>query len=191
MDARAVVSSKLDELMPSYNVGARYATLVHASLSDTVRAFDSADFSRLPLTRLLMALRTLGRMRDECHRGGSQLERLQQAGFVVVANVRQEIVLGTVGRFWKFNSNIIKGLTAEEIIEFQRDGYAKAYWNVTFVPESEGSTRVATETRVQTFGNSATRKFRAYWLVVGLFSGVIRREMLRLIKRHAETTSGP
>jgi hypothetical protein len=29
--------------------------------------------------------------------------------------------------------------------------------------------------------------FRAYWTIVGPFSGLIRREMLRLVKREAES----
>jgi hypothetical protein len=39
---------------------------------------------------------------------------------------------------------------------------------------------------VLALGNSARRKFRAYWLVVGPFSGLIRKEMLREVKRQAE-----
>ncbi|MGH9649109.1 MAG: hypothetical protein ACRD3I_01435, partial [Terriglobales bacterium] len=65
-------------------------------------------------------------------------------------------------------------------------GYAKAMWNFTVERAEEGVTRLATETRVVTYGSSARRKFRAYWLVVGPFSGLIRKEMLRLVKRNAE-----
>jgi hypothetical protein len=96
---------------------------------------------------------------------------LQREGFVELANVPgQEIVFGVVGRFWRPDSGIITGLSAEEIIAFHIGGYAKAVWNFAIVPESKRTTRVTTETRVQAFGRSARWKFRAYWLVGGPFS---------------------
>jgi hypothetical protein len=39
---------------------------------------------------------------------------------------------------------------------------------------------------VQTFGRSATLMFRAYWLLVSPFSGLIRKAMLHEVKRLAE-----
>jgi len=101
---------------------------------------------------------------------------------------RQEIVLGVVGRFWRIDSGIITGLTAEQILHFQREGYAKAAWNFAFSSELDHVTRVSTETRIHCFGRVAKYKFRAYWLPVGPFSGIIRKEMLRMIKRKAEST---
>jgi hypothetical protein len=178
---------KLDELMPEYDVAARYDILVQASLAETAAAFEHADFSQLRLTKLLLGLRTLGRKRPEA-RDGTQVERLRRAGFIELANVPQrEIVFGVVGRFWRPDSGIITGLSAEEVISFQTDGYAKAVWNFAIVAESERVTRVSTETRIRAFGQSAWWKFRAYWLIVGPFSGVIRKEMLAMIKRNAET----
>lgn len=47
-------------------------------------------------------------------------------------------------------------------------------------------TQLTTETRIQTFGRSATLKFRAYWLLIGPFSGLIRKAMLSEVKRIAE-----
>ena len=96
-------------------------------------------------------------------------------------------MFGVVGRFWRPDSGIITGLSAEEVIAFHTEGYAKAVWNFAVVAESERITRVNTETRIQTFGRPARWRFRAYWLVVGPFSGVIRKEMLAMIKRNAET----
>jgi hypothetical protein len=66
-------------------------------------------------------------------------------------------------------------------------GYAKAVWNF-FISPADGSSRLSTETRVQTFGRAATVKFRLYWLVVEPFSGLIRKAMLREVKRIAERT---
>ena len=98
------------------------------------------------------------------------------------------MLLGVVGRFWRPDSGTLCGLTAEEILAFEREGFAKAMWNFTLERESDSVTRLATETRVLAYGRPARRRFRAYWFLVGPFSGLIRKEMLRLVKRRAEAT---
>jgi len=45
---------------------------------------------------------------------------------------------------------------------------------------------LTTETRVLCSGTAALRSFKRYWLVVGPFSGLIRRHILRAIARVAE-----
>ncbi|MGH9555849.1 MAG: hypothetical protein ACRD2Y_08510 [Terriglobales bacterium] len=178
---------KLDELMPSPDVAARYEARVRAPLDRAREAMRSADFSQLPLTRVLMGLRKLGWGRNKAEQAASQEERLRAAGFISIpTGSENEVLLGVVGRFWRPDSGTVRGLTAEEIIAFERDGYAKALWNFTVEPEGDSVTRLATETRVVAYGSAARRKFRAYWLLVGPFSGLIRKEMLRLVKRKAE-----
>ena len=51
---------KLAELMFRVDVSARYETRVQASLERTREALRGADFSQMPLTRVLMGLRKLG-----------------------------------------------------------------------------------------------------------------------------------
>lgn len=180
---------KLDELLSSYDVAARYEILVQASPSETAAALEHTDFSGSRLTRLLLGLRTLGKRRPDA-KAGTQVERLRRAGFIELANVPQkEIVFGVVGRFWRPDSGIITGLSAEEVIAFQTEGHAKAVWNFAVFAKSDKTTQVVTETRIQTFGRSARWKFRAYWLVVGPFSGIIRKEILALVKRNAEAAA--
>lgn len=178
---------KLDELMPRPDVAASYQTRVKASLKRTREAMRDADFSQLPLTRILMGLRKLGWGRQKAEEAASQEERLRPAGFISLpTGSENEVLLGVVGRFWRPDSGTVCGLSAEEFIAFEREGFAKAMWNFTVERESESVTCLATETRVLAYGISARRKFRAYWLLVGPFSGLIRKEMLRMVKRKAE-----
>jgi hypothetical protein len=100
-------------------------------------------------------------------------------------------VFGVVGRFWRPDSGIITGLSAVEVIAFHAEGYAKAVWNFAVVAEADHMARVVTETRVQAFGRSARWEFRAYWFIVGPFSGLIRKEILAMVKRKAEAASHP
>jgi len=48
---------------------------------------------------------------------------------------------------------------------------------------------VATETRVISYGRPAKLFFRIYWQLIAPFSGLIRREMLRMIEREMENDS--
>jgi len=202
---------KLDELLPSYDVAAQYDILVQASPADTVAAIERTNFSEARLTKLLLRFRALGR-RQPGVETGTQAERLLRVGFAkLVSDVKRsfpspgisivarhklavvpekEIVFGLVGRFWRPDGGVITGLSAEEIIAFHAKGYAKAVWNFAVVAESEDMTRVTTETRIQAFGWSARWKFRAYWVLVSPFSGIIRKEILELVKRNAELHSG-
>ena len=178
---------RLDELMPRADVTARYETHVKAPLEQTREALRRADFSQMPLTRVLMGLRKLGWSRRKAAQAGTQEERLRAAGFIPIpTGSENEALHGVVGRFWRPDSGTLCGLTAEEIIAFEREGFAKAMWNFTVERETDSLTRLATETRVVVYGSAARRKFRAYWLLVGPFSGLIRKEMLRLVRRGAE-----
>jgi hypothetical protein len=69
---------------------------------------------------------------------------------------------------------------------FATPGYAKAAWNFLLSPQADGGTRLVTETRVYCLDNASRRLFRRYWFFIKPFSGWIRKEALRAIKRKAE-----
>ena len=52
--------------------------------------------------------------------------------------------------------------------------------------ETEGGTRLVTETRITATDDQSRRRFGRYWLVVRPGSGLIRGEFLRIIARKAE-----
>ena len=61
-------------------------------------------------------------------------------------------------------------------------------WNFRIDP-SRGGCRLRTETRIDCVDAAALWRFRVYWTLVGPFSGLIRRDLLRLIRREAENES--
>jgi len=173
----------IDEWLPQYQVSASYSILVHAPGEKTFTALKHANFSDLPIVRSLMRLRgyRIGRGVP-----GSEPRASVRGSFIELADVPQrEVVLGIAGRFWRPDGGILRGLKPAEFADFHCEGYAKAVWSFSLTP-ADGGTQLSTETRVQTFGRSATLKFRAYWLFVGPFSGLIRKAMLREAKRIAE-----
>jgi len=173
----------IDEWLPQYQVSASYSILVRASCEKTYAALQQTSFSDLAIVRRLMRLRGYRVGRDEIPGTGARGIR---GSFIELASVpQQEVVLGIAGRFWRPDGGIVRGLTPAEFAGFHREGYARAVWNFSLAP-ANGDTQLTTETRVQTFGRSATLKFRAYWFVVGPFSGFIRGAMLREVKRLAE-----
>jgi hypothetical protein len=98
----------------------------------------------------------------------------------------REIVLGVVGRFWQVSSGIHR-IEPEEFVDFDAPGFAKAAWNFVVSERPGGGSTVVTETRVACTDADSRRKFTCYWRLVGPFSGLIRRVLLRGIKRDAES----
>jgi hypothetical protein len=127
------------------------------------------------------------RLGDTKPAASSAAEACRFGSFLELVASPEEVVLGIAGRFWRPDGGIVRDLTPEGFRDFRRMGCAKAVWNF-FISPADDSSRLSTETRVQTFGRAATVKFRLYWLVVEPFSGLIRKAMLREVKRIAEQT---
>jgi hypothetical protein len=97
----------------------------------------------------------------------------------------EELVLGTVGRFWQLAAEL-RDASAADFARPLEPGLARAAWNFRVVDAGPGNTELSTETRVQCADAATRRRFRVYWAMVGPASGWIRREILRLIRRTAE-----
>ena len=180
--------SRIDEFLPNYDFSARYEIRIDAPASAVYRCLLRSDFSELWLVRVLMTLRSGKRLPR--NRVPSDLRRrLQGTGFVMLAEVPgDELVIGVAGRFWRPDGGRCMGLTADDFTEFSRPGYAKVAWNFKLRADSTESTVLSTETRIKCFG-AAFWKFRLYWTVVGPFSGLMRKAILKQIKTAAESTA--
>ncbi len=142
-------------------------------------AVRSFDFAHSSLVRHLFRLRGMPA-------SSIRMDDLLNVGFVVVAEVPdEEFVLGLVGKFWTPTGNIQK-VDAAQYQEFKRSGYAKAAWNFAIQKAGPDSVRLSTETRVKCTDDLSRKWFRLYWLLIGPFSGWIRREILRDVKKMIE-----
>lgn len=181
----------IDTFLPAPEVRSGHEIEVRATAERTAAAAKSLDLSGSPVVRTLFALRSLpglfSRRRPERGRLGVDMEGLLKSGFVLLAEApNEEIVLGLVGRFWTPTGGIIR-VAPGDFTAFDRPGYAVAAWNFSIRGPAAGPVRLATETRVRLTDDPSRRRFRAYWTLVGPFSGLIRNEMLRTIKRAAES----
>lgn len=180
----------IDDWMPAYDVAADYATEVAAPVERVWAALRTVDFGRSPVVRALFALRSLpGLLAGRGRRRSleTSLDRLPASGFVLLdERPREELLLGLAGRFWKPTGGVVR-VTPDEFRAFDRPGYALATWNFTAEARADGRTRLATETRVRCTDQASRRRFRRYWRLIGPFSGLIRVEMLRMVRREAES----
>ncbi len=191
----------LDDHLPVYDFVERHAAKLDASSRDAFAAVRRADLRRSIVTRALLLLRGLPGLviapretvRRFLGRRGSPpltLDALGSAGFVVLGEEpEREIVLGTIGRFWRASGGM-RRFTHGEFAGFDEPGWAKAAWNFRVEPAPDGAAIVSTETRILCTDERSRRTFRRYWRIIRPFSGLIRMEILRVIRREAERGRG-
>lgn len=187
----------LNAFLPEFDVRMRHVIRIDAPPEHVFSCLWTADFDHWGATRALYALRTLPaflgspkrtwhRLLKERDRRHYTLEDLLATGFAVLAEESgHELVLGTVGRFWRAHGQLWK-TNSEGFVTPAPPGTAKAAWNFTVRPDPDGGTDLLTETRVLCADAATRRRFRAYWMLIRPFSGLIRREMLAAVRVKAE-----
>ncbi len=177
--------------MPVYDVSEYHETAVRAPSGRVYDALRTADLGASFIVRLLLELRALPRslsLGDQHRKPNLNLDALMKSGFVLLGENRpNEIALGLIGRFWTPAGGRCRMNDADAFRDFDQSGYAKAVWNFSLVEEGRTATRLATETRVRCLDLSSRWRFRMYWSVIAPFSGLIRREVLRAIRRSSES----
>jgi hypothetical protein len=170
----------IDQLLPTFDIKARYQIDVHAPAARAYAVTRHLDMRDSLIVRWLCRLR--GLPEDDL-----TFEGMLKWGFVLLADEpSQEIVFGLIGRFWTPYPQIQR-VKADDFVAFNRPGFAKAVGNMAFTPLSDAQgVRVTTETRVHCLGNASRRYFRLYWLLIAPFSGIIRKKWLRMVKQRAE-----
>jgi hypothetical protein len=191
----------LNRFLPECDVKTRHAIRVAAPPDHVYACLRSANFYHWGLTRALYALRTLPALPGsptetsrlfvkELQRQRFRLDDLLVNGFTVLGEESgRELVLGTVGRFWRAHGQLCT-TTPERFVKPAPPGTAKAAWNFTVGRHPSGGTELRTETRVLCADSVTRWRFRAYWMLIRPFSGLIRREMLAAVRRQAEATGG-
>jgi hypothetical protein len=181
----------IDEFMPVFDVSEYHETTVRAPIEAVYAALRTTDLGGSPMIKLLLRLRALPATFTTSEPRRNQrlklnLDAILKAGFVLLGeSPPNEMALGVIGRFWNLSGDRCR-VNTDEFVDFDRPGYAKAVWNFSLVEETEGITRLATETRVRCMDDASRRRFRMYWALIAPFSGLIRREALRVIRRSSE-----
>ena len=187
--AAAGSGTRLDEILPRFDVSKTHRLPVAAPAGRTFEALERYDLRESGFTRLLLALRGYGRLARRPEHPTGLAASLATAGFVPLGGrTGRELVFGLVGKFWTPRGGI-RALSPEEFLAFAEEGYAKVAWNVS-VEAAESGSLLTTETRVLCFGRGARWRFAVYWRTIERFSGAIRMAMLRGIRGRAISGGG-
>ncbi len=117
-----------------------------------------------------------------------RLDDIVESGFVVLGEEPdRELVLGIVGKFWQLSSGVHR-IEPDEFSGFDTPGFAKAAWNFVVSATAASGLRPSRPRPASLCtDDDARRRFSRYWWLIGRFSALIRRVMLRNIKREAES----
>ena len=168
----------IDDFLPDHDFIETHTISVDAKPADVYRVANEIDFSDSFIIRSLMLLRGMSG-------GNLRLRDLNRYKFEMLGKtVNREMVIGLIGKFWTLGGALQK-IDAENFKRFDTAGFAKAVWN--FSLDADGArTRLTTETRIKCLDADSRRSFGRYWMFIQPFSGLIRMEMLKAIKRKAE-----
>lgn len=186
----------IDTYAPNWDAAELHQIEIAADAESVYQMLWSADLAGSLIIKTLMALRTLPgvllhptflrQTGPRSVRGKFTMQTLIDAGFGKLAEQPgEEIVLGIAGKFWRPTGNV-SPFSESNFGGAVPAGLARAVWNFRVRRLSPMRTILSTETRVVCGDASSRLKFRAYWLVVRPFSGLIRRLMLRSVKHDCE-----
>jgi hypothetical protein len=169
----------LEKYLPQYHYSTRHEMLISASPEKIFELADRLDLNGSPMIRFLFWLRGIpSHMRNR--------KDLQGGNFIELERTpSQEIIIGLIGQFWKANGNLQR-FEADEFKSFQQPGFLKAVWNFQLIPQSATLTLLTTETRILCTDNVSRKRFSWYWFFIRPFSGIIRNEILKMIRKKAE-----
>ena len=171
----------IDDFLPKYDFIETHDIKIRASAETVFGVMDEVDMCESPIIRWLFLLRGLPNAK-------LRLRDLQKSRFEILGvRENKELLLGLAGKFWTFRGEMQK-INADNFREFDKKGFAKAAWNFS-VDGSGNESKLTTETRIRCLDNASRKSFRFYWMFIQPFSGLIRNEMLKIVKKKAERTT--
>jgi hypothetical protein len=163
------------DVLPVYHHNERHSIRVAATPERALAAVREVRLDDSPLVKALFKLRGL-----RAAPRGPLWDALLAQGFQQLGD--DTLVL--VGKPWTARGSLRE---VEDFVGFAEPGYAKMAMDLRAVPDGD-AVRIETETRIYLTDASARRRFRAYWLIIRPFSGLVRRGWLRAAKRRAEAS---
>lgn len=186
-----------DEIVPAAPYRELHHRLVAAPIEDVWPHCLDVQAREIRTLGPLMALRSLpARITGKGVRSASArralLDVFTDEGFVLLRRDpepregRASIVFGGAGQFWSVrNDATIAFPDGEAFVDFDEPGHAKTITRLDAIDLGDGTTRIETETLVAGTDHASSRRFRPYWAVIRLPSGLIRRSWLAAIDRRA------
>ncbi len=179
----------IDEFLPNYDFTEFHEIQIQAPAEIVYQKVLHLDLNSSEIIGNLFKLRQLPALFSSKKRHQEKLgltfEGLEKFGFILLGkNPGEEILLGLVGRFWT-RSGGIRRLDGDSFRKFTEPGFAKTVWNF-YLSEKENQTVLSTETRIACMDDRSRRNFKIYWTFIRPFSGIIRQEILKVVRRETE-----
>ena len=183
----------IDRWLPEWQFGEYHERRVQATPQQVFNAIRRVRSSDIFLFRTLTFIRNPSRQGQGEHilnpPGGKPILDVALAGgFVLLGEeTDHELLIGmvvvappaTVGTAQRENG---VSLDPARFRTLGQPGFARAVMNFRVIPESDGWTRVTTETRVAAVDHETQRRFARYWRVIYPGSWIIRWSWLRAIE---------
>lgn len=172
-----------EKYLPQFHFSEKHKIVIAASPEKVADIMKDLNVSSSWIIQMLLMLRGIPR------KTSFGMERWKKMGFrLLEQQENKEIILGLIGQFWKTKGNL-QSFEADEFISFRDDRFAKATWSFEILPTSQDEIVLETETRIQCINENVRKNFGRYWFFIQPFSGLIRMEILKIIKRKAEHAS--
>jgi len=171
----------IDLFLPEYDFSETHDIEIRATAETVFRTLNEIDLCESSVVRWLFRLRGMPREK-------MTLREMRRLRFEMLgASENREILLGLAGRFWTIRGDLQK-INSNNFREFDQKGFAKAVWDFS-LNETNGETRLTTETRIKCLDAESRRSFGFYWTFIQPFSALIRKEILKTVKRKSENAS--
>lgn len=169
----------IDDFMPVYEFGDQTKTEVSALPDAVFHAVKTFDMAESTTIRWLFKMRGIPT-------SNLTIRDLERVNFKVLAEKQdEELVLGLVGTFTSLTGGLIN-VPPAEFRAFNQPGVIKAVWNFAVADIGQGKTRVVSEIRAAGTDAHGTAKIEKFWGMIKPSVGMIRKEILKLIKKQAE-----
>ena len=185
----------LDEVMPAPEFSVRVRATVRADLETTWAALPEANLFAYRWVRMLFGLRDAptrlwyrirGREVDPAPRSITLRDIAELPGWGVLGEAApREIVLGSVGQFWRSDYGW-RDVAASEFAGFSEPGFAKTVAALRLDPLADGRTLVTYESQTATTSRNARWRFRLYWLLLKPGAWLVMGRALAAIRAEAE-----
>lgn len=168
----------IDDFLPKFTFNEIHKIKVSSTPEKIYPILPNLDFSESWISKILFRLRGLNvkKFTFESMREGMHFKILKE-------NPPNEILIGLLVNS-KLKPVFIQN--SDFFANFGESNSLKIVWNFSLEKISDSQTLVQTETRILCTGKKMKSRFSIYWFFVRPFSGLIRMEMLRIVKKRSE-----
>lgn len=175
----------IDRLIPHGHFSERHAVTIQAPPALVLETIPSVRMGDDPAIVALLKVRALP-SRLLGREAPKPPKEFGYDDFFALAKDNHQRAWGIIGAFWKPAGGIIRDLAFADFERPPPSGNAKLVWSYHARTLPNGGTRLTTETRIVCADAASRRAMLAYWLIIRIPSGIIRKRLLARIKAEAE-----